>query len=94
MPNEDAIPIVNQILVLVGVCDHLSGQLQRPVRRRMRGHVHVRQTARAVLDDDEHVQHPERNSDGYEEVARNDRLGVISQERRPAPISKELSGHA
>jgi hypothetical protein len=34
----------------------------------------VRQTARAVLDDDEHVQHPKRRRDRNEEVTGEDRL--------------------
>ena len=41
------------------------------------GDVHVRQSARAVLDDDKHVQHPKRCRDGDEEVAGEDGRGLI-----------------
>jgi hypothetical protein len=58
VPREDAVPVMDQIPVSIGVCDQLSKLLQRPGCTRVGGHVHVRQTARAVLDDDEHVQHP------------------------------------
>lgn len=51
------------------------------MRTRVRGYVHVRQTARAVLNDNEHVQHPERGSDGNEEIARENGRRVIFQER-------------
>src|SRR5215831_6697075 len=45
-----------------------------------------------VLDDDEHVEHPERLCDGNEEIARQYRLGVILQEGRPALIATKLPG--
>ena len=48
--------------------------LQRPVGARVGGHVHVRQTARAVLDDNKHVQQAKRCRYSYEEVARENRL--------------------
>jgi hypothetical protein len=60
-----------------GVCDHLSELLQRPGRIRVCRHVHVRQTACAVLDDDEHVQHPKCRRHGDEEVAGEDGRGLI-----------------
>ncbi len=47
----------------------------------------MRQTAGAVLDDDEHVQHPERSGDRHEEVASENGRRVISQECRPALVS-------
>jgi hypothetical protein len=34
------------------------------------GHVHVRQSARAMLDNHKHVQHAKRCGYSYEEVAR------------------------
>ena len=58
--------------VVVGISDDFSQLLQRPVRARVGGDVQVRETTRAVLDDDEHVQHPERGGDRNEEVAGKD----------------------
>ena len=58
--REDAVTIVDQVLVAFGISDYLSQLVQRPARARVRGDVHVRQAARTVLDDDEHVQHPKR----------------------------------
>jgi len=60
VPREDAVPVMDQVLVIVSVSDPCSELLQRPGRTRVGRHVHVRQTPRAVLDDDEHVQHPKR----------------------------------
>jgi hypothetical protein len=77
--GEDRVTIVDQVLV-VGISDDLSQLLQRPARARVCGDVHVRQTACAVLDDDEHVQHPKRRRDGDEEVAGEDGRGLIPQE--------------
>jgi len=49
--------------------DDRSQLLQRPIRARVRCHVDVGQPTRAVLDDNKHVQHPKRRSDGHEQVA-------------------------
>ena len=49
---EDRVTIMDQVLVVVGISDDLSQLLQRPARTRVRGHVHVRESACAVLDDD------------------------------------------
>ena len=49
---------MKQIPVVIGVRDHFSDLLQRPGRARMRGDVHVHQSAAAVLDDDEYVEQP------------------------------------
>jgi hypothetical protein len=80
-PREDAVPVMDQIPVIVSVPDHCSELLQRPGRTRMCRHVHVRQAARAVLDDDKHLQQPERCGDGYEEVARKNGRCVVLQKR-------------
>jgi len=79
---------MDQVFVIASVSDHCSELLQRPGRTRVCRHVQVRQAARAVLDDDEHVQHPKRRRDGDEEVAREDGRGLIPQERRPAQVAR------
>jgi hypothetical protein len=80
MPCKDPIAIMDQIEVIVCVANHLSELLKRPVRARMCGHVHVCQAACAMLDDDEHVQHAQRDRDRNEEVAREDRSRMSPQE--------------
>jgi hypothetical protein len=64
--------------------------LQRPVRARVRCHIDVGQSTRAVLDDNKHVQHPKRRSDRNEEVTGENRLGMVLQERGPALIATGL----
>jgi hypothetical protein len=85
--REDAVPVMDQIPVRTGVCDHFSKLLQRPGRTRVCGDVHVRQSACAVVDDDKYVQRPKRRRDGDEEVAGEDGRGLIPQERRPAQVA-------
>ena len=91
MRCEDPIPIVDHILVMtVTVSDHLSQLLQRPVRARVRCHVYMRQSAGSVLDDNKHVQHPERRSDRDERVTGKDRPCMVLQEAGPALIATRL----
>jgi len=54
--------------------------LKRPGSARVGRHVHMRQTARAVLDDDKHVEHTKRRSNGNEEVAGEDAACMTLQE--------------
>src|SRR5262249_24065783 len=85
--GEDSIPIVDEVLIVVGVSDSFAQVLKRPIRARMCSEVHVQQATRAMFDDDEHVQHPKRRGDPYEEGARGQGGRVASQERRPAQIA-------
>jgi DNA-binding winged helix-turn-helix (wHTH) protein len=78
---EDPVPVVDQVLVLVLVADRLSQLLQSPVRTRVCRDVHMYEAARAVLDDDQYVQHPKGRGDGDEEIARENRRRMILQER-------------
>ena len=80
MLRKDAVPVVKQIPVVIGVRNYFSHLLQRPSRARVRGEVHVQQTSTAVLDDDEHVEQPKRRSDDHEEVARENGPRVVLQE--------------
>jgi hypothetical protein len=69
--------------------------LERPVRSRVRSHIHVPQPACLVLDHNEDVQHPERGGDSHEEVTRDNGLGVVSEKRRPAlTATRPASAHA
>ena len=49
VPSVDRVTIVNQVLVIAALAEHLSQLLQRPQRARVRGHVQVRQAARAAV---------------------------------------------
>ena len=73
------------------VPDDRTQLLQRPVRARVRCHIDVGQSTRAVLDDNKHVQHPERRGDSHEEVARENRPGMVLQEGGPPLISARLA---
>jgi len=81
VPGEDCVAIVDEVLVVIGVSDDLSQLLQRPLRTRMCGDVQVCETTRAVLDDDEQLQHTERGGDRNEEVACEDGRRLVLQER-------------
>ena len=67
--------------------DDLSHLAQRQVSARVRRYVYMRQSACPVLNDNKHVQHPERGSDSHEEVARENHLRMVLQEGGPALIS-------
>ena len=70
MRGEDLVSVMDKILMSALLPDYKPQLLQRPVSARVCGHVDVRQTARAVLDDDKHVQHAKRCRYSDEEVAR------------------------
>jgi hypothetical protein len=90
--GEDLVPVMDKILMPAFLPDDRPQLLQRPVCARVCGRVHVSQTLRTVLDDNKHVQHPERRSDSHEEVARENRLCVVLQEGGPARIATRLPG--
>ena len=70
MLGEDLISVMDQIPMSALLSDDRPQLLQRPVCARVCGHVHVRQSARAMLDNHKHVQHAKRCGYSYEEVAR------------------------
>src|SRR6266436_10222235 len=74
--REDAVSIVDQAFVSILV-DRFSQLLQRPIGSWRRSRIHVHQSPASMLDDHEHIESPERHGYRNEEVARNDRLGVI-----------------
>ena len=91
MPGEDLVSVMDQISMSALLSDDRPQLLQCPVRARVCGHVYVRQAARAVLNDNKHVQHAKRCRYRDEEVARENRLGVVLQERGPALITTRLA---
>lgn len=58
--------------------------LCRPFRRRVGGHVVMKDSPGAQTQDDEHIQRSERGGDHYEEVACRDHLGMVVDESQPA----------
>jgi hypothetical protein len=61
--------------------------LEHPVRSRVCSHVHVLQPPGAVLDDHEHVEHPEGDCHRHKEVAGQYGPGVVLQKRRPTLVA-------
>jgi hypothetical protein len=90
MLGEDLVSVMDKILMRAFLPDDRSQLLQRPIRAGVRGHIDMGQPTRAVLDGNKHVQHPERRSDRHEEVAGEDRLGMVLQEGGPALIITRL----
>jgi hypothetical protein len=81
--GEYFVSVMDKVLMPAFLPDDRPQLLQRPVCTRVCCHIHVRQTACAVLDDNEYVQHPERRSDRHEEVTCKDRFCVVLQEGGP-----------
>ena len=55
MLGENLVSVMDKILMRAFRADDRPQLLQRPVCTRVCGHIHVRQTACAVLDDNEYV---------------------------------------
>jgi hypothetical protein len=70
----------------------LAQLLLRLLSRRIRSHIHMSQSPCPVLDDHKHVQHAEGRGHRDEEVAGDDGLGVVLQERRPASVASRMPG--
>jgi hypothetical protein len=81
---------MDQISVAVLKADGLAQLLQRPDSRRVTRKVEMQQPARAMVDDDKDREQPKRHGGRDEEVAGNDRPGVVSQKGRPALIATGL----
>ena len=80
MLGEDLVPVMDKILMCAFVPNDRPQLLQRPIRARVRCHTDMGQPTRAVLDNNKHVEHPERRSDRHEEVTCENRLCVVLQE--------------
>jgi hypothetical protein len=61
--------------------------LSRPFRRRMIGHVYMQNPPRTNLHRYEDVDHPKSRGDGNEEIACNDGLRMVVNERRPTLVA-------
>jgi hypothetical protein len=69
------------------VCKEFAELLSGPFRRWMIGHVDMQNPPRANLHRYEDVDHPKSRADGNVEVAGNDGLRMVVNERRPTLIT-------
>lgn len=92
LAGEDAVAIVNQVLVSSVIPERVAQLLARPARTRVCGDIAVNQSPRLLLDDYEYVQQPKRTRHGNEEVAGHDRLRMVSEECRPALVASGTAG--
>ncbi len=82
-----AVPVSNQETIAVIAGNRLAKLLQSPFTTRMCSDIDVNDSTRRVFNNNKHIQDFEAGGDDSEEVAGNDRLGMISHERGPALIS-------
>src|SRR5438552_542268 len=90
MLGEDLVSVMDKVLMRAFLTDDCPQLLQRPVRAWVRRHIYMRQSARPVLVDNKHVQHPERRSDCDEEVTGENRFCMVLQKSGPALIATRL----
>ena len=83
---------MNQVPVSSIVPERIAQLLARPARTRVRCDVAVNQSPRLMLDDYEHVQETKRARYGNEEVAGDDGLRMVLEERRPALVASGIPG--
>jgi hypothetical protein len=76
--REDAVPVVNKVLVGTVKSNDLPQLLQGPCRSRVRRHGDPHNSAAAVFDDHEHVEQSECRRDRHEEVTGDDRARTCS----------------
>jgi hypothetical protein len=77
VPGEDPISIMDQVAVTTSTSRDFQQLLQSPVGIRIRRHIDMRQAPRPVFNDNKHIEHPQRHGDSHEEVARENRLGMV-----------------
>ena len=80
----DAVALVEDGPGAVRHRENLPAQRPGPRRRRVTGYVDVHQPAAADLHHDEHIQYVEPRGHHHAGVAREQRVGVVPQERAPA----------
>src|SRR3984893_7280510 len=81
--REDRITVMNQELVRTLIRKGFPKLLQRPVCRRMSGHVVVDNEAATNFHHEEHKQHLESDRDCIQEIAGHDPSGMILDEGPP-----------
>src|SRR5260370_10873165 len=72
----------------------LAQLLQRPCGAWRGGNVAMDQTSAAVLDHHAHVEQSERGRHDEREIAVNDALGMLAQERRPPQVAPRSAWRA
>ena len=81
MLREDAVPIVNQVMVAIVKPNNFSQLLQGPLHTRVRSDIDAYKSATTVFDDNEDVEQSEGCSNRNKEVTRDNRLRMVLQER-------------
>src|ERR1039457_3829968 len=90
MLGEDLVSVMDKVPMAAFLPDDRAQLLQRPLLARVRCHIDVSQSTRAMLDDNKHIQHPKRRSNRNEELTGENRLCMELQERGPALIATGL----
>ena len=86
----DAVPVSDEIARCRVPGEGLSDLLTGPAGCRVGAHVEVDDPSPSVAQDQENVDHPERNRRHGEEVDRDDVLGVVGQESAPGLGGRSL----
>ena len=91
MLSEDAVAIMNRVLVTILEPGGFAQLLQSSSGSRMCGDVVMNQAVSTVLDYHEHVRQAEGGSDDDHKIASEDALGVQAQEGRPSFSKSSLA---
>src|SRR5688500_8888125 len=81
--RENAVLVVNELSIRMTAWECLPELLRGPFRRRVGGHIVMKDSSGAQLDDSEYIQPAERCGDHNEEIAGSDPLGMVADEGQP-----------
>jgi hypothetical protein len=84
-------PIMEEKSVILVTGKRFPELLHGPFRSRMFGHVAVNETSGSDLKSNEHIKHLEAGRDGDKEIASNDSLRMVADERRPALVLRSAA---
>ena len=84
--RERLVSIVQQKLVILIARKGFPQLLEGPLRRRVFGDIEMKQTSGSELESNEYIKDTEAYRHGNEEVAGDNALCMVPEERRPALI--------
>lgn len=84
-------PIMEEKSVILVTGKRFPELLHGPFRSRMFGHVAVNETSGSDLKSKEHIKDPEAGPDRDKEIASNDSLRMIADERGPALVLRSAA---
>src|ERR1700760_2292168 len=84
--RERLVSVVQKKFVVLIAREGLPQLLQSPLRRRMLGDIEVEQTSRSDLEGNEYIKDTEAYPHGNEEVASDNSICMVPDERRPALV--------